>query len=221
MSSFLLRRFYSLSGVFSLGLFLFCYLYSNAKAFGPNGVQNFNDYQKWLTGIPFLPVFEFVFVFVPLVFHVFYSCLVFYRGQGNFWQYPNAGNLRYTLHRITGILGFLFLIYHFFFDPILSGPADYLSRVHLFETPDGVLVTLIGGTALFYYFSSNVWNALISWGMTASPSAQARSWRACLVLFFLMALLNFLIVANAMYHYEAPPGWIGVLLKLAKGALFR
>jgi succinate dehydrogenase / fumarate reductase cytochrome b subunit len=224
-ASFFFRRFYSFTGVFSLGLFIFWYIYSNAKALGPNGVQSFNDFQKSLTDVPFLPLLEFFLVFVPLTFHIFYSFFLFYRGQNNLWHYPYSGNLKYTLHRTAGVLGFLFLAYHFFFvqlDAIFSdAPTDYLSRVHLFEAPDGVVATLIGGTALFYYFASNLAQSLFTWGITVSVESQQKIYRWCLVLFIILALINFAVVMNYFYNYEKPPAWIGFFIRASKILLFQ
>ncbi len=84
--SFLLRRLHSLSGVVPIGAFLIEHLISNSES--ANGVQAYNDQVKFLTSLPFVHVLEWVFIFLPLLYHALYGVYIWYRGESNVGEYP-------------------------------------------------------------------------------------------------------------------------------------
>ena len=99
--SFLLRRLHSLSGIVPIGAFLIEHFISNSEA--AKGVQAYNDQVKFLTSLPFVHVLEWVFIFLPLLFHGLYGLYIWYRGDSNVGEYPWTGNWLYTSQRWTGI----------------------------------------------------------------------------------------------------------------------
>jgi len=51
-------------------------------------------------------VLEWVFIFLPLLFHGFYGLWIWLRGKANVVYYPWSGNWLYTAQRYTGIIAF-------------------------------------------------------------------------------------------------------------------
>ena len=99
-SSFILRRLHSLSGVVPIGAFLVEHFISNSEA--TKGVQAYNDQVKFLTSLPFVHVLEWVFIFIPILYHALYGIYIWYRGESNVSEYPWTGNWLYTSQRWTG-----------------------------------------------------------------------------------------------------------------------
>ncbi len=77
--SFVLRRLHSLSGIVPIGAFLIEHFISNSES--ANGVQAYNDQVKFLTSLPFVHVLEWVFIFIPLLYHALYGIWIWYRGD--------------------------------------------------------------------------------------------------------------------------------------------
>ena len=77
-----------------------------------HGVQAYNDQVKFLTSLPFVHVLEWVFIFIPLLYHGLYGLWIWYRGDSNVGDYPWTGNWLYTAQRWTGIITLLYIAYH-------------------------------------------------------------------------------------------------------------
>ena len=99
-SSFVLRRLHSLTGIIPIGAFLIEHFISNSESM--NGVQAYNEQVKFLTSLPFVHVLEWVFIFIPLMYHGLYGLWIWYRGDSNVGDYPWTGNWLYTSQRWTG-----------------------------------------------------------------------------------------------------------------------
>lgn len=156
---FLLRRLHSLSGIVPVGVFLVEHLYTNALAF--LGAHQFNEHVRWIHGLPFLPVIELLFIFLPLAFHAGYGIVIARTGESNVRQYPWLDNWRYTLQRVTGWIAVFFILVHlghFRFAHWLGGPT-YLG------SPDPFAMTQLGFARVFPF---EVWAAFYAVGVLAS-----------------------------------------------------
>ncbi len=69
---------HSISGVFPIGAFLLLHFISNSEA--TSSVQAYNDQAKLLTRFF---VLEWIFIFIPILFHAQYGIYVWYRGELN------------------------------------------------------------------------------------------------------------------------------------------
>ena len=85
-----------------IGAFLIEHFVSNSESM--NGVQAYNEQVKFLTSLPFVHVLEWVFIFIPLLYHGLYGLWIWYRGDSNVKEYPWSGNWLYTAQRWTGIV---------------------------------------------------------------------------------------------------------------------
>ena len=59
-----------------------------------------------------LPVVEWVFIFIPMLFHGIVGLMIISSGMPNASAYPYNGNIRYTLQRATGMIVFVFIVWH-------------------------------------------------------------------------------------------------------------
>jgi len=209
---FLLRRLHSFSGIIPIGLFLIAHLTTNSSVvwgmidprsqerageLGHAGVASFqHDVDFINNSVPFLILIE-ISLWLAIGFHSVYGFYIASTGKSNVRRYDYQGNWRYTLQRISGYVGILFILYHVatlrwgwtFLVPggtrwsaefaastmatILQGNGVKLA---------GVLVTagyLIGITLLVFHFANGLWTAAISWGLTISEASQRRWGYAC------------------------------------------
>ena len=188
--SFVLRRLHSLSGIVPIGAFLIEHFISNSES--TNGVQAYNDQVKFLTSLPFVHVLEWVFIFMPLLYHALYGIYIWYRGDSNVSEYPWTGNWLYTSQRWTGIIAFIYIAYHvidmrFTGVHLMGGGYNYaFSKVWFdFQNPWVVAFYVIGIIAASWHFSYGVWLFAAKWGFTvgerraASSATSAWRWRSC------------------------------------------
>ncbi|MDO8518876.1 MAG: hypothetical protein Q7T11_01780 [Deltaproteobacteria bacterium] len=208
MNYFLLRRFLSLVPVFSLGLFLVGYLWLHSKPLGPGGGEAYDAALKNFGNIPFGALAVWLFVFLPLIpyfFHLLFSVT------------PKALPLRVWVWPISGILGLLFLAYHFFLQAQVS--SDYEGFLRIFKNPLNGAFYFLGLSFLVFHFTESIWHAFVQWGIALSEKSRSFFRHSSLSLFLVMATANGLIVANDTFR-EVAPAWIAGLLNFVRDFLF-
>ncbi len=203
---FLLRRLHSLAGVIPIGVFLIMHLTTNssvvwAEMLGKDGAETFQHEVNFIHSMPGLILIEIFGLWLPIFFHSIYGFYIAFTGKSNIKNYPYAGGWRYTLQRLTGYVGFLFILFHIAtlrwgweFLPFSSGfdahSAASSTALALRGGPDastlgGIFnaVLYLGGvTALVYHFANGLWTWAITWGITITPTAQKRWGYACAML---------------------------------------
>ena len=185
--SFLLRRLHSLTGIIPIGAFLIEHLISNSESM--RGVQAYNDQVKFLTSLPFVHVLEWVFIFIPLIYHGLYGVYIWYRGESNVSEYPWTGNWLYTAQRWTGIIALVYIAYHTYvmrFTGVHLMGGGYnaaFSKVWLdFQHPWVVAFYVVGIVAASWHFSYGLWLFAAKWGFTVGEQARRKFGYVCLAL---------------------------------------
>ena len=61
---------------------------------------------------PLLVPIEWAFIFLPMMFHAAVGFVIIANGLPNAGSYPYVSNVRYTLQRATGMIAFVFIVWH-------------------------------------------------------------------------------------------------------------
>jgi len=104
--TFLLRKLHSLLGIVPIGAFLLEHLLSNFEAL--KGPAAYGAQVKFLNSLPMVRVLEWVFIFLPILYHGLYGIWIWLRGKSNIVYYPWAGNWMYVAQRWTGLVAILY-----------------------------------------------------------------------------------------------------------------
>jgi len=112
-NEFLLRRLHSLSGLVPVGAYMVVHLATNASVLDSPATFQRNVYSIHSLGSA-LPIVEWVFIFLPLLYHAIYGVLITRGALPNSSTYKYTNNVRYTLQRATGMIAFLFIMWHVF-----------------------------------------------------------------------------------------------------------
>jgi succinate dehydrogenase / fumarate reductase cytochrome b subunit len=92
-TSFIWRKLHSLLGIVPIGAFLLEHLLSNFEAL--KGPLAYGAQVKFLNSLPLVRILEWVFIFLPILYHAFYGLYIWLRGKSNIVYYPH----RIRLHR--------------------------------------------------------------------------------------------------------------------------
>jgi succinate dehydrogenase / fumarate reductase cytochrome b subunit len=190
---FLLRRLHSLTGIV-FGGYLVVHLLVNATI-----AQGRNVYQTQVDKIhdlPFLPVIEWGFIYLPILYHTVYGVWITLTGQPNVSRYPYEKNWFYVLQRASAVVIVFFMLFHVFalkyglFGHNLAfNPHGAALRTVAQHMDASFLITWvlypIGILASCYHLANGFWTAAITWGLTISSGAQKRWGYACAGLFAL------------------------------------
>jgi len=109
-SSFLWHKLHSLLGIVPIGAFLLEHLLSNFEAL--KGPIAYGAQVKFLNGLPLVRLLEWVFIFLPILYHACYGVWIWLRGKSNIIYYPWAGNWLYVAQRYTGLIAFAYILQH-------------------------------------------------------------------------------------------------------------
>lgn len=183
-NSFLLRRLHSLTGIVPIGAFLVEHFISNSEA--TKGAVAYNEQVRFLTGLPFVAVLEWVFIFLPILYHAFYGFYIWYRGESNVGEYPWTGNWLYTSQRWTGLIAFVYILYHTYYMRftgvhLMNGGYNngFWKVWNEFQNPWVVAAYVIGIIAASWHFSYGLWLFAAKWGITVGDRARKRFGYLC------------------------------------------
>lgn len=203
---FLIRRLHSLTGII-FGGYVCVHLMVNASIVsGPQAFQKNVLAIHSMGGI--LPLVEWVFIFIPILFHMFVGLGITVGMIPNNRNYPYEANWRYTLQRATGLYLFLFILWHVFqthgwfhWDWWLSiaerwggaqfRPYNAASSIGLIM--QNMLVSLLyalGVLAAAFHLFNGIWTAGITWGLWTRPHAQAGALKVCLAASVLLGFVG-------------------------------
>lgn len=195
---FLIRRLHSLSGLIPVGAYMVVHLITNASVLNAEATFQKNVHSIHSLG-KILPLIEWVFIFIPILFHAIIGFVIIKGGSPNHNNYPNRSNLRYSLQRATGVVAFFFIMWHVFhmhgwfhFGPWLemarglngANFRPFNASSSLNQAMAGVLIPtiyLIGVGACVFHLANGIWTMGITWGVWTSPKGQARANVICTV----------------------------------------
>lgn len=198
---FLLRRLHSLTGIL-FGAYVIFHLFINATL-----IQGGEIYQAQVDKIhllPFVTGIEWVFIYLPIIFHTVYGSWIIVTGQPNNASYPYFKNLFYLLQRISAVVLAAFIAFHVLAMKGMLGRAMAFDAAHATaSTVRSVgshwfvawVVYPLGVLAAAFHTANGFWTAGVSWGLTISAGAQRRWGRLCAVVFFGMTVVGLLAVA--------------------------
>ncbi|MEQ8848284.1 succinate dehydrogenase cytochrome b558 subunit [Botrimarina sp.] len=193
---FLIRRLHSLSGLIPVGAFMCVHLVTNASVL--NGPETFQENVYRIHGLgKLLPLVEWLFIFLPLIFHAVVGVWIVTTGVPNTSNYAYGANWRYTLQRASGMVALVFILYHVFhmhgwlhFDWWLAmaeplGGAKFApfnapsTAGAALQNPLIIAFYAVGIVASVFHLANGLWTMGITWGAWTSAAAQRKALYAC------------------------------------------
>jgi len=174
--SFLWRKLHSFSGVFPIGAFLAEHFWSNSYALVHP--EKYNQVSRGLQQIPWRVPAEALFIWIPILFHGVYGIYVWWRGKSNALDYPWMANWMYTLQRWTGLVAFVFIVWHVYTERFLTlGKSTFADVERALAEPWYFWFYVIGVVASSFHLGNGLWNFLCKWGLVTTARAQrAAAW---------------------------------------------
>lgn len=168
---------------------------------------------------------EWPIIFLPLLFHGILGLVIVSRGKRNVADYPYVGNIRYTLQRWTGVIAFVFIVWHVFHmhgwfksawwvenvvRPLGGGRFD---PANAFTAPEAIqesiavqAMFLVGVLASVYHFANGLWTMGITWGVWTSPRAQRWANVPCAAIGVFLAIVGVAALIGMMAADKPGPG---------------
>ena len=182
-TSFIWRKLHSLLGIVPIGAFLIEHLLSNFEAL--KGPMAYGAQVKFLNSLPLVRVLEWVFIFIPILYHGLYGLYIWFRGKSNVVYYPWAGNWMYVAQRWTGLIAFAYIVQHvarqrFMGDSLPEHPGMAFHKVQVeLQNPFMLAVYIIAMIAICWHFAYGIWLFAAKWGITPGETARRRFAYVC------------------------------------------
>ena len=200
MTTFLLKRLMSITGMIPVGGFLIQHLFSNSYIF--NSVEAWEAHSEFLTSLPVVVLIELAMIYFPIALHATLGLTILYRGENNFTNYSVFRNWMFFLQRVSGVLSILFISTHSYMTRIKSYIGGYemtaAAMSHILSDPFWFWFYLIGVVMAVFHFSNGLWSFLITWGITSGRKAQRVSAALTMGLFVFLALWSISILLKFM-----------------------
>ena len=196
-NEFLIRRLHSLSGLIPVGAFTVVHLTVNASVINDAATFQANVYQIHSLG-RLLPIVEWVFIFLPILFHAIVGVAIVAGGMPNSHQYRYGPNIRYTLQRYTGMIAFAFIALHvahmhgwfhneWWLNEVIRPRGGAVFRAYNATSTAGeallswaaVLLYIVGVVSIVFHLANGIWTMGITWGVWTSEKGQARAAALC------------------------------------------
>lgn len=207
-NEFIIRRLHSLSGLVPVGAYMTVHLLTNASVLDSPATFQRNVNQIHSLG-SVLWVVEWLFIFLPLLFHAVLGVVIIRGGLPNVSSYPLSGNVRYSLQRASGMVAFFFIMWHVFhmhgwfhFDGYLKSVAEPLggaqfkpynaasSAAQALRSGAVQVLYAIGVLSCVFHLANGIWTMGITWGVWVSPAAQRRANYASIVFGVAMSIVG-------------------------------
>jgi succinate dehydrogenase / fumarate reductase, cytochrome b subunit len=194
-SSYLLRKLHSLSGIVPVGAFLAEHFWSNSSVLV--SPEKYDAVSRELQTIPFRPLAEWAFIFLPILYHGFYGIYIWLRGDSNISSYPWVKNWLYTLQRYTGLIAFVYIGWHLYTERWLThGRSTYGTVSRDLSNPWFLTFMVVGVVASSFHLGVGIWNFLCKWGLAATARAQRAAGQLGVAVALAFSLVGVLILIS-------------------------
>lgn len=190
---FWLRRLHSLSGIVPIGGFLAFHLYENYTA--TRGAEAYNEVTRKLQSLPFAVALEIFVIALPLVFHGVYGLFLTSTAKPNVFSNPYVRNAMYLLQRVTGVIVFAFILFHYWTTRLVQ-MHDHES-LNLFNQVQAAVGNpwiyafyILGILSATFHLSNGLWSFSIVWGIAVSPAGQRRMACVSVLVFLLLSAIG-------------------------------
>jgi succinate dehydrogenase / fumarate reductase cytochrome b subunit len=186
------RRLHSLLGVVPIGIFLVQHLIINH--FAVYGEESFNQAAGFMANLPFVLLLEIFVIYIPILYHAILGVYIALDAKHNIGSYGYFRNWMFMLQRITGIITFIFIIWHVWETraQVALGNAEvnYSLMEGILSSPFMFWFYVIGVLSTVFHFANGLWSFLVSWGITQSPKSQKVATYLSVIVFLVVGYLG-------------------------------
>ena len=191
--NFWVRRLHSLTGIVPIGGFLAFHLYENYQA--TRGADAYNEMTRKLQTMPFAVAAEILVIAVPLLFHGVYGLFITGTAKPNVISNPYVRNVMYFLQRLTGVIVFAFILFHYWTTRLVQltdhESLNLFSQVQAAVANPWIYAFYVAGIlSATFHLANGIWSFSIVWGLTVGPRAQRRMMYVSVAVFLALSFIG-------------------------------
>ncbi len=163
------------------------------------GAEAFDKAAATMESIPFLLFAEFLFIYLPLLFHAIYGLYYAFQSKNNVKNYGYFRNHMFMWQRITGVFTLIFVAWHVWETRIQIAlgnvELNYDMMANILSNPVMVVFYVLGVLAAVFHLSNGIWSFLVHWGITIGPRSQRVATYFTMIVFVLVSFVGLRAVA--------------------------
>ena len=191
-NEFYLRRVHSLLGIIPIGAFLVVHLMVNHQA--TQGAEAFNKASMFMESLPFLIIVEFLFIYIPILYHGLYGIHIAFTAKENIGHYSIFRNWMFALQRVTGVITFIFIFVHLWQTRLQKAffgkEVNYNMMHQTLQHPLWAIIYMICIVAVVFHFANGIWSFLVTWGILQSKKSQQVFTWVSLIVFLILSYIG-------------------------------
>ena len=191
-NEFYLRRVHSLLGIIPIGAFLVVHLMVNHRA--TQGAEAFNKASMFMESLPFLIIVEFLFIYIPILYHGLYGIHIAFTAKENIGHYSIFRNWMFALQRVTGVITFIFIFVHLWQTRLQKAffgkEVNYDMMHQTLQHPLWAIIYMICIVAVVFHFANGIWSFLVTWGILQSKKSQQVFTWVSLIVFLILSYIG-------------------------------
>ncbi|ARJ27671.1 succinate dehydrogenase, cytochrome b556 subunit [Staphylococcus lugdunensis] len=191
-NEFYLRRVHSLLGIIPIGAFLVVHLMVNHQA--TQGAEAFNKASMFMESLPFLIIVEFLFIYIPILYHGLYGIHIAFTAKENIGHYSIFRNWMFALQRVTGVITFVFIFVHLWQTRLQKAffgkEVNYDMMHQTLQHPLWAIIYMICIVAVVFHFANGIWSFLVTWGILQSKKSQQVFTWVSLIVFLILSYIG-------------------------------
>src|SRR5699024_1542191 len=196
------RRLHSLLGVIPIGIFVIQHLIINH--FAVYGEESFNKAAGFMGDLPFVLVLETFVIYLPILFHAILGVYIaFAVHRYNNKNYGFVGNWMLLLQRITGVIAFIFIVWHVVQTRVqvafFGAEVNYQMMENILTEPFYFWFYIVSILAIVFHLANGLWGFFVTWGIAQSPKSQQVISYASIVVFLIVSYIGIRTIIKFAY----------------------
>ncbi len=136
------------------------------------GAEAFNKASNFMESLPFLIIVEFLFIYIPLLYHGLFGIHIAFTAKENVGHYSIFRNWMFFFQRVSGILTFIFIGIHLWQTRLQKAfygkEVNYDLMHETLQHPGWAIFYIICIIAVVFHFANGLWSFLVTWGTSIS-----------------------------------------------------
>ncbi len=136
------------------------------------GAEAFNKASNFMESLPFLIIVEFLFIYIPLLYHGLFGIHIAFTAKENVGHYSIFRNWMFFFQRVSGILTFIFIGIHLWQTRLQKAfygkEVNYDLMHETLQHPGWAIFYIICIIAVVFHFANGLWSFLVTWWTSIS-----------------------------------------------------
>lgn len=158
------------------------------------GAEAFNKASMFMESLPFLIIVEFLFIYIPILYHGLYGIHIAFTAKENIGHYSIFRNWMFALQRVTGVITFIFIFVHLWQTRLQKAffgkEVNYDMMHQTLQHPLWAIIYMICIVAVVFHFANGIWSFLVTWGILQSKKSQQVFTWVSLIVFLILSYIG-------------------------------